>query len=111
MSRPRTKQNINTSGHPGVVLNLYIAGTAPNSIMAVANIREICDSYQEDTCRIEIIDVLEQPERAMKAGILVTPTLVKLSPAPVTQVVGNLSDRQKVLLAIGAQEESNESTR
>lgn len=84
-----------------VVLRLYIAGNAPNSAQAVANLEAICREYLVGAHDLEIIDVLEHPQRAMAAGILVTPTLTKLYPLPTAQVVGNLSDRQRVLLAIG----------
>ena len=84
-----------------VVLRLYIAGNAPNSMLAVANLEDICRENLEEVCDLEIIDVLEHPQRAMAAGILVTPTLSKLYPLPAAQVVGNLGDRPSVLLAIG----------
>jgi circadian clock protein KaiB len=83
------------------VLRLYVAGNAPNSAQAVANLEEICREYLSGAYDLEIIDVLEHPQRAMAAGILVTPTLSKLYPLPTAQVVGNLSDKPRVLLAIG----------
>lgn len=84
-----------------VVLRLYVAGNAPNSALAVANLEAICREHLEGAHKLEIIDVLEHPQQAMAAGILVTPTLSKLSPSPTVQVVGNLSDKPRVLLAIG----------
>lgn len=83
------------------VLRLYVAGNAPNSALAVANLEAICREYLDGAHDLEIIDVLEHPQRAMAAGILVTPTLSKLYPLPAAQVVGNLSDKPKVVLAIG----------
>jgi circadian clock protein KaiB len=84
-----------------VVLRLYVAGGAPNSIQAIANLESICAEYLKDGHRLEVVDVLEDPRRAMAEGVLVTPSLTKLSPQPVAQVVGNLSDRKRVLLALG----------
>jgi circadian clock protein KaiB len=84
-----------------VVLRLYIAGGAPNSMQAIANLESICAQYLKDGHRLEVVDVLEDPRRAMAEGVLVTPSLTKLSPKPVAQVVGNLSDRKRVLLALG----------
>jgi circadian clock protein KaiB len=84
-----------------VLLRLYIAGEAPNSVQAIANLQAICDEHLKDGCRVEIVDVLEQPGKAMAAGVLVTPSLTKLSPLPSAQVVGNLSDRAKVLAILG----------
>jgi circadian clock protein KaiB len=84
-----------------VVLRLYIAGSAPNSVQAIANLEAICQEYLKDGHKLEVVDVLEHPGRAMAEGVLVTPSLAKLSPLPVANVVGNLSDRAKVLLALG----------
>lgn len=84
-----------------VILRLYIAGGAPNSVQAIANLEAICKEYLKDGHRLEVIDVLEHPQRAMAEGILVTPSLTKLSPRPAANVVGNLSDKKKVLLALG----------
>lgn len=83
------------------VLRLYVAGEAPNSVQAVANLEAICREHLNQAYDLEIVDVLEHPQRAMAAGVLVTPTLTKVYPLPATQVVGNLSDTPKVLLAIG----------
>jgi len=84
-----------------VVLRLYIAGGAPNSVQAIANLEAICREYLKDGHKLEVVDVLEYPQRAMAEGVLVTPSLAKLSPLPAAYVVGNLSDKAKVLLALG----------
>jgi circadian clock protein KaiB len=84
-----------------VVLRLYIAGAAPNSVQAIANLEAICREHLKDGHRLEVVDVLEHPRRAMAEGVLVTPSLSRLSPLPAVSVVGNLSDRNKVLLALG----------
>ena len=84
-----------------VVLRLYIAGGAPNSLQAIANLEAICQECLKDVYKLEVIDVLEHPRRAMAEGVLVTPSLAKLSPLPAANIIGNLSDRAKVLLALG----------
>ena len=84
-----------------VVMRLYIATSAPNSVRAVANLAAICKEYMQDNFKLEIIDVLEYPLRALADGILVTPSLAKLSPLPAARIVGNLSDRSSVLHALG----------
>ncbi len=84
-----------------VMLRLYVAGGAPNSVQAIANLETICREYLKDGHRLEVVDVLEHPQRAMTDGVLVTPSLAKLSPLPMAKVVGNLSDKAKVLLALG----------
>ena len=87
-----------------VVMRLYIANSAPNSIRAVANLAAICKEHLEDKFKLEIIDVLETPLRALADGILVTPSLTKVSPSPAARIVGNLSDKSSVLHALGIEE-------
>jgi circadian clock protein KaiB len=84
-----------------VVMRLYIAGKAPNSVKAIANLEAICRRYLEDGYRLEIVDVCEHPLRALQDGVVVTPTLAKVSPTPISNVVGNLSDTGAVLAALG----------
>jgi circadian clock protein KaiB len=84
-----------------VVMVLYITDSGPNSLRAVANLEAICKEHLQDNFRLEIIDVLEYPLRALADGIVVTPSLAKLSPLPAATVVGNLSDRSGVLRALG----------
>ena len=86
-----------------VVMCLYIADSAPNSALAVANLEAICKEHLKDKFKLEIIDVLEYPLRALADGIVVTPSLAKMSPAPAAKVVGNLSDKASVLRALGIQ--------
>jgi circadian clock protein KaiB len=85
----------------GLQLRLYIAGNAPNSVRAVANARAICEEFFASAHDLEIVDLLEHPRRALADGIIVTPTLLKLLPLPVQRVIGSLSDRNQVLLALG----------
>ena len=84
-----------------VVMRLYIANNAPNSVRAIANLAAICKEHLKDKFKLEIIDVLETPLRALADGILVTPSLTKLSPSPAAKIVGNLSDKSSVLHALG----------
>ncbi len=91
-----------------VTLRLYIAGTAPNSVKAIANLEAICRQYLQDGYKLEIVDVCEHPQRALDDGIVVTPSLAKVSPAPFSNVIGNLSDTSTVLAALGLQAEQRQ---
>ena len=93
MAKARTKA-------PALRLRLYVAGHAPNSVRAVANVRAICDEHFASGHELEIVDLLEHPKRALADGIIVTPTLLKLLPLPVQRVIGSLSDTNQVLLAL-----------
>jgi len=87
-----------------VVMRLYIAAGAPNSVKAVANLAAICKQHLQDSFKLEVIDVLEFPLRALADGILVTPSLAKVAPSPGAKIVGDLSDRSGVLSALGIKE-------
>jgi circadian clock protein KaiB len=80
---------------------LYVAGDTQNSAQAVANLNALCRAHLPDRHRIEVVDVFREPKRALADGILMTPTLVKLSPSPLRRIVGTLSQAQTVLLALG----------
>jgi circadian clock protein KaiB len=102
MRRPRHAAKVRGAGVTTVVvLRLYIVGGAPNSVQAIANLEAICREYLKDGHRLEVVDILEDPARAMAEGVLVTPSLAKLLPLPSANIVGNLSDKAKVLLALG----------
>ena len=87
---------------PALRLRLYVAGNAPNSVRAVANVRAICDEHFASGHELEIVDLLEYPKRGLADGIIVTPTLLKLLPLPVQRVIGSLSDTSQVLLALSS---------
>ena len=80
---------------------LYIAGDAPNSAQALANLTALCRERLPDRHAIEVVDVYLEPKRALADGIFMTPTLVKLAPFPPRKIVGNLSQTQTVLRALG----------
>jgi len=90
------------SDHPkeAYVFRLYLAAGAPNSVRALANLYAICRKHFPKSYRIEVIDVLKEPLRSLEEA-LVTPTLIKLSPAPPLQIIGDLSDEKETLRALG----------
>jgi len=81
-------------------LRLYITGRTIQSQRAIRNLGEICDTELEGHYEIEVIDILEHPQLAEDHKILATPTLVKHLPAPVRKIIGDLSDRERVLLGL-----------
>jgi circadian clock protein KaiB len=93
-----------TAGAPKarLVLRLYVAGTAPNSTRAIANARAICDEHFAARHTLEIVDLLIDPKRALADGVVVTPTLLKVSPLPMQRVIGNLNDTEQVVRTLGA---------
>jgi circadian clock protein KaiB len=81
-------------------IRLYVTCGAPNSIMAINNLNAIINGLK-DRCNLEIVDILKNPLRAFSDGILVTPTLVKYQPPPPISLIGNLSDKEKVVDLLG----------
>ncbi|WP_239289637.1 circadian clock KaiB family protein [Candidatus Nitrotoga sp. 1052] len=85
---------------------LYVAGDAPNSAQALANLTALCRAHLTDRHEIEIVDVFREPKRALTDGIFMTPTLVKLAPSPVRMIVGTLSQTQILLDAFGLESDA-----
>lgn len=93
MSKPPTRDG-------AVRLRLYVSGNAPNSLRAIANSRAICSG--SSSYELEVVDMLDDPQGAVEDGIIVSPTLLRLSPLPVVRVIGDLSDTERVLQTLGA---------
>lgn len=85
------------------LLRLFVTGASPRTATAIANLKRICEQELEGCYDLEIIDVLENPERAEEERILATPTLIKSLPLPLRRVIGDLSDKDKVMLGLEVQ--------
>lgn len=81
-------------------LRLYITGTTPRSAQAIANIRSLCEEYLTGHYDLEVVDIYQQPTEAAKEQIIAAPTLVKELPNPPKRLIGDLSDRGKVILGL-----------
>jgi circadian clock protein KaiB len=86
---------------PDFKFKLYTAENTENSALAYANLLAICRAHIQDRFSIEVVDVVRQPQRALADGIRMTPTLMKLAPAPTRTIVGTLGQTERVLLALG----------
>ena len=82
------------------LLKLFVTGKTPRAELAIANIKRICDEELRGQYQLEIIDVLENPEAAETERILATPTLIKQLPPPLRRVIGDLTDKEKVLFGL-----------
>jgi circadian clock protein KaiB len=81
-------------------LRLYVAGQTPRSVTALANLKSICETHLAGRYRIEVIDLLEHPQLAAGDQILAVPTLVRRLPEPLKRIIGNLSDKERVLVGL-----------
>jgi circadian clock protein KaiB len=82
------------------VLQLFIAGTTPQSTRALVNLRAICDAHLPGRYEIEVIDIYQQPVLAVVEQVVAAPTVLKKLPRPLRRLVGDLSDVERVLLAL-----------
>lgn len=88
-------------GKEHFVLRLYVAGTSPKSARAIANLRKICEEELQGRYDLEVIDMYQQPEAANGDQVLAVPTLIKQLPAPLRKLIGDLSDREQVIVGLG----------
>ncbi|HLX76283.1 MAG TPA: circadian clock KaiB family protein [Terriglobales bacterium] len=84
----------------GWQLRLYVAGTTPKSVAAFANLKKICETHMGGKYRIEIIDLLRNPQLASGDQIVAVPTLVRRLPHPVKKIIGDLSNTERVLVGL-----------
>ena len=82
------------------VLRLYVAGTSERSSRAIQNARALCDEYLADRYELEVIDIFQHPALAKDDQIIAVPTLIKRLPAPLRRFIGDLSDRNVVLVGL-----------
>ena len=82
------------------VLKLYVAGNTPNSVRALRTLKNILEEEFKGVYALKVIDVLKNPQLAEEDKILATPTLSKVLPSPVRKIIGDLSDREKVLIGL-----------
>lgn len=82
-------------------LRLFVVGSSPRSLRAIANLRSICRQFLPKRFHLEIVDILRHPASARQADVVGAPTLVKQLPPPARRLVGDLSNRRRVLYALG----------
>ena len=81
-------------------LRLYIAGQTPRSVGALANLRTICEEHLQGRYELEVIDLVQNPALAGGDQILAVPTLVRRLPEPIKKIIGDLSNRERVLVGL-----------
>jgi circadian clock protein KaiB len=87
---------------PHFTLRLFVTGTTSRSRRAITAIKSICEEELAGRCDLEVIDVYQNPEATRDLQVIATPTLVKVAPEPVRRIIGDLSDREKVLAGLNA---------
>jgi len=102
MDATETRTSSSPPEHTGEsqILRLYIAGQTPRSIAAFANLKRICEEHLAGRYRIEVIDLIQNPQLAAGDQILAVPTLVRRLPEPVRKIIGDLSNTGRVLVGL-----------
>ena len=81
-------------------LRLYVAGQTPKSMAAIANLKHICDTHLAGRYSIQIIDLVETPQLAIRDHILAIPTLIRRLPEPLKRIIGDMSKAERVLVRL-----------
>jgi circadian clock protein KaiB len=92
--------SVSSLGRDKYILRLYITGTTSRSILAITNLKKICEEYLEDRYELEVIDLYKKPSLAIGDQIIAAPTLIKKLPLPFRRIIGDMSDKEKVLLGL-----------
>jgi circadian clock protein KaiB len=79
---------------------LFVTGSTPRSTRAIANMRKICDENLDGRYDLEVVDVYENPEATKELQVIATPTLIKILPEPLRRIIGDLSDKERVLAGL-----------
>jgi len=82
------------------MLSLYITGLTSRSVLAITNLKKICDEFLEGGYELEVIDLYQKPYLAKEEQILAAPTLIKKLPLPFRRIIGDMSNEEKVLLGL-----------
>ena len=87
-------------------LRLYVAGQTPKSLVALTNLKKICEAHLQGRYRLHVIDLVKTPQLAQDDQILAIPTLVRNLPQPIRKIIGDLSDTQRVLVGLNVRPEA-----
>jgi circadian clock protein KaiB len=82
------------------ILRLYVTGSTPQSLRAIANVMQICEEYLQGRYELEVIDLYQQPQLARGEQIIAAPTLIKKLPLPLRRVIGDMSNAERVLVGL-----------
>lgn len=100
-SQSEFEQRLAEAREAGYVLRLYVAGSNPHSLRAIENTRRLCNEFLPGKCELHVIDLYQQPTLARRDRIITVPALVKVSPPPEVQFVGDMSNAEKILRGMG----------
>jgi circadian clock protein KaiB len=95
-------------GRDKYILRLYITGSTARSVLALTNLKKICEEYLKGRYELEVIDLYQHPGLAKGEQIIAAPTLIKMLPLPFRRIIGDMSNKEKVLLGLDLKETQNQ---
>jgi circadian clock protein KaiB len=99
-AKPPKAQATGNATDSTLELRLYVAGQTPKSLIALRNLKRICEEHLQGHYRLHVIDLVKTPQLAQDDQILAIPTLVRNLPQPIRKIIGDLSDTQRVLVGL-----------
>lgn len=99
-STKKFDQTIDKLSKDKYILRLYVTGTTHRSVLAITNLKKICEEYLEGRYELEVIDLYQMPSLAKDEQIIAAPTLIKKLPLPFRRIIGDMSNIEKVLLGL-----------
>jgi len=88
------------------LLRLYVTGTTPQSVRAIANVKKICEEYLKGRYELDVVDLYQQPQLAQGEQIIAAPTLIKRLPLPLRRIIGDMSKSERVLVGLDLQKKT-----
>jgi circadian clock protein KaiB len=108
--KPQAADSEKSKNTPVILeLRLYVAGQTPKSLIALRNLKKICEEHLQGRYRLHVIDLVKTPQLAQDDQILAIPTLVRNLPHPIRKIIGDLSDTQRVLVGLNIRPEAKTS--
>lgn len=104
LSAEQYEQKIEKSKSETYLLRLYVAGSTPQAVRAIENIKKICEEYLKGRYELEVVDLYQNPNLAHGEQIIVAPTLIKKLPQPLRRIIGDLSNTERVLVGLDLRE-------
>lgn len=98
------EQQIEKSKGETYLLRLYVTGSTPQSVRAIENIKKICEEYLKGRYELEVVDLYQNPGLANGEQIIAAPTLIKKLPQPLKRIIGDLSNKERVLVGLDLRE-------
>jgi circadian clock protein KaiB len=106
-SKGSFEEELRKPGTEKYVLRLYVAGTTPRSLLAITNIKKICEEYLRGRYDLEVVDVYQQPTLAKGEQIIAAPTLIKKLPLPLRKFIGDMADQERILVGLDLRPKAN----